>query len=399
MAHVGDIVQVGVDHRRASPDLIRDLHAARRDTSAAGCGSLSLPTRPLLRPETAEGGDVTRRPAIGDRPAIEGIEGWVGIVTCHRLELYLEGVPSRHAPEIFWSWLSAEPELRQRAAAVVSVRRGEEAARHLARTAAGLESVVLGEDQILAQVRQAYRAACEVRSSGPLLHRLFHAAFRAGRRVRAETELGRGARTLAGEAVAFASRSLGGLDGRSVLVIGTGMMGETVCTHLGGRGVGRLLIAGRSIERSMALAARFGGGVCAWSWIARTLPEVDAVIAASGAGTAVVESEWVEHALEARRRMTVVDLAVPPNVSLPSPSPAGLACADLEHLMRRLAESGSRSAEAVASAEQIVENELAAWMQWVRERNGRPAGVAEGGPGREVGCGCSRQHNPGSGSS
>jgi glutamyl-tRNA reductase len=135
------------------------------------------------------------------------------------VELYLEGADAAEAVvavRLFEGWLG-RPVGR-----VPVVRRGEEAARHLLRVAAGLESAILGDDQILGQARQAYREACEAGKAGRLLHRLFHAAFRTGRRARSETPLKEGTRSIAGAAVAEIARLLGDLSRRTVTVVGAG---------------------------------------------------------------------------------------------------------------------------------------------------------------------------------
>jgi len=340
-----DIVQVGIDHLGASLDRIAHLHLVKRQAD-------SRPSSPC-----------------------------VALATCHRLELYLEGVPAGAAPETFRSWAGGGSESQEQIEGL-GLRLGEEAGRHLLRVASGLESAVLGEDQILQQVRQAYRAACEARCAGPLLHRLFHAAFRAGRRVRGETGLATGCRSLAGAAVAALHRSLGGLHGKSVLVLGAGEMGAVAARQLRERGA-EVLLSNRSPARAAALAARLRLATRPWEWRAALLSQVDGLICATGAAEPVVLRPWLERASRGRSApLVVVDLGVPRNVETLSAPPEGLQLIDITDLARRMEQDRERQASAVAEAESIVEQELRAWISWAQRRQ---QGGARSGSGCSAG--------------
>jgi glutamyl-tRNA reductase len=328
-----DIVQVGVDHLGASLDRIAQLHLVRRQADP--------------------------------RPSSPG----VALATCHRLELYLEGVPVVAAPEAFRSWAGGGQETQGQIEGL-GLRLGEEAGRHLLRVTSGLESAVLGEDQILQQVRQAYRVSCEESRTGPgpVLHRLFHAAFRAGRRVRGETALATGSRSLAGAAVAALHRSLGGIRGKSVLVLGAGEMGAVAARQLQERGA-EVLLCNRSPARAAALAARLRLATRPWEWRAALLSQVDGLICATGAAEPVVLRPWLERASCGRSApLVVVDLGVPRNVETLSAQPEGLQLIDMTDLARRMEQDRERQASAVAEAESIVEQELRGWLSWAQKR-------------------------------
>ena len=332
----GGIVMAGIHHRVAPIGLIE---TARRG---------------------AEAGSPAAAVALGAR-------GAVGVLTCHRVELYLEGVPAADAPSRFESWCGGG--IRP------LVLEGAGAARHLFRVAAGLEAAVLGDDQVLGQLRAAYAAACRGLHGGPVLHRLFHAAFRAGKRVRSETALAKGGRSVAGEAVALIARRLGGLKGRTVLVLGAGEMARVAAARLARRGAGRLLVANRSRERARTLASAVGGTPVPWPWRERVLAAADALLVATAAPEPVLGAEALAAAAGAGRIRIAVDLSMPRNLPAAGPWP-GLETYDLSEIARSLEADRAARRASVAAAEAIVEEELARWLRWVRDRAGRGRGRA-----------------------
>jgi len=287
--------------------------------------------------------------------------GVVALSTCHRRELYLEGAPPAALKPLFFQWAKGESALSP------VIRCGESAIQHLLRVAAGLESAVLGEDQILGQVRAAYREACAGALAGPLLHRLFHAAFRAGKRVRSETELGGGGRSLAGSAVNVVERRLGGLAGATVLVLGAGEMASLAAARLHDRGAGRILVCSRTLAHAAQLAAATGGEAMPWEWREQALARADAAICAVSAPEPVIAAPALL-AATAGRQFVAVDLGLPPNVARPALMPPGVEVIDLDGMRARLAGQASRRAGAVAAAEVIVAEEAATLQLWLASR-------------------------------
>ncbi len=299
-------------------------------------------------------------------PSPASARGSVVLRTCHRLELYLEGVDDAVAMSAFREWLGdAWPS----SGVNVAARSGAEAGRHLLRVSAGLESAVVGEDQVLSQARSAYREACRRHAPGPALHRLFHAAFRTGKRVRSETALGSGCRSLAGGVVGLLREELADLTERTVLVLGAGEMGSLAARRLRARGVGRLLVCNRSWPRAGALAREVAAEPLPWSWRFRGLTEADAVVCATGAQSPVLEAGRLAEAVRWRRRsLLVVDLAVPANVESPPGDEHRVRVIGMDELVRRLEAHADRRLGAVVVAEGIVEEELERWMDWFRGR-------------------------------
>ena len=183
------------------------------------------------------------------------------------------------------------------------------------RVASSLDSMVVGESQILGQVREAYRAATEEQCTGQVLNRLFHTSLRVGKRVRTETGIGDSSISVPHVAVKLAEEVFGTLAGRRALVLGAGEMSELVLKHLKAKGVGELRIANRTTERARLLAERVGGHPVEFSDLAAELREVDVVVSSTGSGDWVVDHNLVQGVLEGRREpLFFVDIAVPRDV-------------------------------------------------------------------------------------
>ena len=190
-----------------------------------------------------------------------------------------------------------------------------EAVRHLYRVASSLDSMVVGEGQILGQVREAYRTATEEHCAGQILNRLFHTSLRVGKKVRSETGIGDSSLSVPRVAVKLAEEVFGSLAGRRALVLGAGDMSELVVKHLKDRGVADLLIANRTPERARLLAERVGGRAVAFDALADELPAVDVVVSSTGSGDWVVDSGTVAGAMELRSEpLFFIDIAVPRDV-------------------------------------------------------------------------------------
>jgi glutamyl-tRNA reductase len=190
-----------------------------------------------------------------------------------------------------------------------------QAVRHLYRVASSLDSMVVGEGQILGQVREAYRAATEEHCAGQILNRLFHTSLRVGKKVRSETGIGDSSLSVPRVAVKLAEEVFGELAGRRALVLGAGDMSELVVEHLKDRGIADLLIANRTPERARLLANRVGGRAVPFDAVAAELPEVDVVVSSTGSGEWIVRSETVAGALELRSEpLFFIDIAVPRDI-------------------------------------------------------------------------------------
>jgi len=342
MNPIRHIIQVGIDHRSGSLEDVERLHSSR----------------------SKNGSPV-------ELPANSGV---VAMETCHRLELYFEGLTEDSCIDIFHAWSGITG--RDDAPRPV-VRSGKDAARHLLRVVSGIESAVLGEDQIISQARSAYRNACTAGTAGPFLHRLFHSSFRTGKRVRTETDLARGGRSMAGAAVAVMHQRLGGLRGKTVMVLGTGEIGSLAASRLRKREVGHLILSNRTRSSAASLAGRLRAKVIRWEWWAGALAEVDGLVCATGAPDPVVKARALQDAAEGRKSpLVVIDLAVPRNVEKPAAPVQQLTVLDVEALSRRLDSEAGMRQDAVQTAQGIVEEELNEWLAWAERRRNYRSGAS-----------------------
>ncbi|MGH9861733.1 MAG: glutamyl-tRNA reductase, partial [Candidatus Acidiferrales bacterium] len=202
--------------------------------------------------------------------------------TCNRSEVYGVTQNARGAEDLR-QWYEAFHGLATGALdRALYSRQDRDAARHLFRVAAGLDSLLLGEAEILGQVREAYKAALAQRSTGAVLNRLFQGALEAGKRVRTQTDIGARPMSVAFAGVKLAERVFGKLAGREALLLGAGSVAEQVAAHLRNRGLGTLRVANRTRERADELARRFAGQAVAWEELERALREPEIVVTSLG---------------------------------------------------------------------------------------------------------------------
>jgi glutamyl-tRNA reductase len=239
--------------------------------------------------------------------------------TCNRSELY--GVPQESAAETIPQLERYFASLHELDLAVLGAslyhHRDHGVVRHVFRVAAGLDSMLLGEAEILGQVRAAYQAAYELGATGPVLNRMFQAALEVGKRVRTETEIGTRPVSVAFAGVKLAEQIFGKLSKHCALILGAGTVSEQVVEHLRDRGIARLLVANRSRERARELAARWKAEVIEWEKVEDALAVPDMVVSSVGAEQAVISRATVERAMQKRenRALFLIDLGVPRNVA------------------------------------------------------------------------------------
>ena len=276
----------------------------------------------------------------------------VCLSTCNRTELYVAG--EDEAPAI-----AALERLAGESLDGTLYRLHEEAAAlHLFRVAAGLDSLVPGEGEILGQVRAAYEAA----SPGPLLDRVFRQALGVGKRVRTETAIGESPASVSSAAAALAAQVFGELAGRRVLLVGAGRIGELAASNLSSRGAEIAFVANRTPETAQAVAARFGGEALALDEIGSRLGEVDVVVSSTSSPEQVVRATDVP----ARHRSPLffIDIAVPRDLDPAIGGLDGCFLYDIDDLEAVVAETlAGRRAEA-ARAEQLVSEEAARFRSW-----------------------------------
>jgi glutamyl-tRNA reductase len=295
------------------------------------------------------------------------LEEAVVLSTCNRSELY--GVPATSGPAVTDAMEDFLTSYHRIPRAELHGRTyrwfGSEAVRHLFRVAAGLDSMLLGEAEILGQLRTAYGQALDNGSTGPMLNRAFQGALAVGKRVRSETEVGARPMSVALAGVKLAERVFGNLKGHSALIVGAGAVAEQVVEHLRNRGIGSLRVANRSHNHAAELAERMGGEAVAWAALEDVLGTPDIIVTSVSSG-AVLTREMLDGALAARdgRPVFVVDLGVPRNVDSNAADLYNLYLYNIDDL-GEIVEQNKRAREAeIPRAEAIIAEHVAKFESW-----------------------------------
>jgi glutamyl-tRNA reductase len=316
-------------------------------------------------------------------PRDERVKELALVSTCNRLELYgwTEATDTAElaaaSDELVRRWAGGDQHHLRELEELVQRRSGEDAANHLIRVAAGLESQILGDVQILGQVRRAYQQAVEAGAVGTGLHRLFSVALHAAKRVQHETGLASGRHSVGAEAAALAARRQGPLMKRRCVVIGCGKTGERAARQLVKLGAADLVLINRSSDRAEVLAKDLWGRAAPFDRLHRELARADVAIIATGADRPPVRAASLRFCRESAgtqdRPLVLIDLSVPRNVEPDVAGLPGVELLDLDALHPPLAQAEALRRAAVPQAETIVTEELAAFMVWVRAEAAREA--------------------------
>jgi len=342
-----EIVLIGLNHRTAS---------------------VELRERVAFTPEQArEAAEQLRSRGI--------LEESLVLSTCNRSELY--GVPredladSSGAVELFVaSFHQLSPnELN----GSLYRHRDSHAVRHLFRVAAGLDSMLLGEAEILGQVRDAYQIALDRGETGPVLNRMFQAALEVGKRVRNETELGTRPVSVAFAGVKLAERIFGKLNHHQALIVGAGDTSEQVVRHLCDRGIKKLRVLNRTAEHAVDLAARFGGEAIPWENLNAALDWPDLIVTSVSASEPILTRAIIERAMGARgnRALLLIDLGVPRNIGSDVGDLYNVYLYNIDDLTEIVEQNKKARVAEIPRAETIIDEQVQKFLHW-------QAGVAAG---------------------
>ncbi|MFQ5958005.1 MAG: glutamyl-tRNA reductase [Alphaproteobacteria bacterium] len=335
--------------------------------------SASVALRDKLSVEEAEFGDVLSRLRAA------GIGQALLLSTCDRVEVHAVAEDTGAAARAVTRVLAERAGIdAAEAAGGLYTLEGAEALRHLFAVAASLDSLVIGEPQVLGQVKASHRMAEAAGMIGGALERHLQAAYAAAKRVRSETAIGERPVSIAAAAVDVAREILGDLGERSGLVVGVGEMGELVARQLQGAGLARLVVSHRSAARAEALARRLGANVQPFEALAEVLAAADVVVSCVGLGAYVVTPELMREALRRRRYrpLFVVDLAVPRDADPAVNDLDGAFVYDTGDL-EGVAQAGLAEREAAAAAAwRLIDEELAAYSRACSMRAAAPSVVA-----------------------
>ncbi|TNF99377.1 MAG: glutamyl-tRNA reductase [Gammaproteobacteria bacterium] len=308
--------------------------------------------------------------ALMNLQSSDNVEAGVIISTCNRTELYCE--TSNGEPDSLTNWLAGFQGLNPDSISKHTYHfTQEETVRHILRVASGLDSMILGEPQILGQLKSAYQAAKDAGSLGIYLDRLFQHTFSVAKQVRSETSIGSSPVSVAYAAVTLAKQIFSELEGQTALLVGAGETIELVARHLHNNGIGRMIVANRSYERAHHLAKQFDAFAIELTEIDSHLAEADVVISSTASEEPIVKYDHAEAAVKKRRRRPIlmVDIAVPRDIE---PKIAELediylyTVDDLEDIIKENLKSRQSAAE---EAEDIINEHVSHFMGWMNIRD------------------------------
>ncbi len=299
-----------------------------------------------------------------------GASGVAILTTCNRTEFYLSDPDSR---VMAFVWKCIENRIGPSPERYGYVDHDREAATHLFRVAAGLDSMLLGESQIQGQVRDAWEASRE--TAGPVLSRLFQSALTAGGRVRAETGLGEGAGSIPGAAVSVARKIFGDLGGRKAIVFGSGEMGEMALASLVSEGVRPLMVTHKQIARAERIAEQYGTRAVVFDDAWQHVAAADIVISSTAAPGTIITTRRMTDLLSgtARKPLCILDIAVPRDVEEGVGRLPNVYLYDIDDLQSIVAQAAERRKGEIPRAENIIEEEVARFWEWYSGR--RAVGV------------------------
>jgi len=306
----------------------------------------------------------------------------VVLSTCNRTELYVDGDDSAETKAV--DWMSEHADAGALGAHLYTHAEGR-AVRHLFRVASGLDSMVLGEAEVLGQVKNAYQLAHERSVTGKLFNVLFQRSLYVGKKVRTETGLSVGAGSVGSVAVAMAERIFGRLEDRVVLILGAGKMAELTVRHLLSQKVRSILVGNRTFERAEELARQLGGRALPFDEALREMEAADIVICSTAATQPIILPERIEALMPTRRGRSLffIDIAVPRDVHPGVHEIDNVYVYNIDDLQAIVRDNQAKRAGDVQKAESVVDEKMAEFAEWLAAyRSGQPHSFSHNGPVR-----------------
>jgi glutamyl-tRNA reductase len=301
--------------------------------------------------------------------SFDGTAGAVVLSTCNRVEFYAATICPMRALSALHDWLERRAGLR----APLYEYHTPASVRHLFRVSCGLDSMVLGETEVLGQVKRAYADASKLGFSSRHLHRLFQHAFRVAKTVRSQTMITRGATSVSGVAVELASKIFGDLSGKRVMILGAGENSERTARSLQTRGVQSVIVANRTFERAASLAAEIGGLAVHFEHWQNHFQDVDILIGSTGAPHPVLTKEKLTPLLQGRadRPLFIIDLAVPRDIDPRVNELESVYLYDIDSLQQIADASVEGRKREIEHCERIIAKEVSEYVAWLG-RNAAP---------------------------
>ena len=329
---------------------------------------LNHATAPIELRERASVGDDGMGSALKALQGCPGVREAAILSTCNRTDLYCGLGDGREVPTLWFAeFLGID---RHELAGHLYVHREDDAVRHVMRVASGLDSMILGEPQILGQLKQAYGLARREGSLGVVLDKLFQRSFAVAKRVRTDTGIGTSPVSVAFAAVTLARRIFGDLDARTALLVGAGETIKLCARHLASHRIGRMVIANRTPEHARRIAAVLGARAISLEEVPLHLAEADVVVSSTGSREPVISAAQTRAAVRRRRRrpMFMVDLAVPHDIERSAGNLPDVYLYAVDDLAGVIEEGRHRRITAAGEAEGIIDRQVAEFMAWMRGR-------------------------------
>jgi glutamyl-tRNA reductase len=313
--------------------------------------------------------------ALDEIRNLPGINEAVILSTCNRTELYcgndpeLEPMHSGQTHDQVINWLAKYHQLSpEELQAYIYIHPDQESIRHILRVATGLDSMILGEPQILGQIKEAYHQANQSGSLGTLLDRLFQHAFSVAKQVRTDTEIGASPVSVAFAAVSLAKQIFGDLGKQTALLIGAGETIELAARHLHNNKIGRMIIANRTVEHAHNLAVEFDAYAIALSELPSHLTEADIIISSTASPEPILDKASVQQALKTRKHkpMFIVDIAVPRDVEADVNTLEDVYLYTVDDLQNVIADNLKSRKKAAIQAEEIIDMQVKNFVAWMK---------------------------------
>jgi glutamyl-tRNA reductase len=329
-------------------------------------------TAPIeIREQVVFAGDEVGR-AAARLTELDGVDEAVLLSTCNRTEFYV--ITSDGGRDRLQDWLRDERSLDPGFVSTLFTLDADEAIRHIFRVACGLDSMVLGETQVLGQLKDAFRDAQQAGTVGQQLSRLFQHTFSVAKKVRTDTEIGANPVSVASAAVRLANQFFAKFDQHTALLVGAGVTIELVAKHLTGKGIGRLFVANRNVERARNLASTFGGYAVPLSELDGTLPEADILITSTASPEPIIGQEQMTAAMKTRKRKPVfaVDIAVPRDIAPDVAKVNDVYLYTIDDLQKVIQEGQTSREAAAVDANRILDDEIRRYLSIERAKQVSP---------------------------
>jgi glutamyl-tRNA reductase len=287
--------------------------------------------------------------------------------TCNRVEIIVVAHENTRIEEEIAEFLFGTlvtPEQRHN---YLYIYRNNEAVHHLFMVSTSLDSMIVGEAQILGQLKEAYRHAAEIKCTGPVLNKLLHKSFSVAKRVRSETQIGASAVSISYAAVELAKKIFGNLQDKKVLLIGAGEMAELAAEHLVGQGVSKVVVINRTLSRAMDLAKRFNGTAASLDELFSQIEQADIVISSTGAPNIILHKKDVKPIMRARRNEPIffIDIAVPRDLDQDLNDLDNVYLYDIDDLHNVVEINKSERDKEAVKARRIVDEESLKFESWM----------------------------------